>query len=85
MKARQIARVFLVVLFAVLLATPLLIKKVETEHAADKSKIDEKTAWARHGFYLQEVSHAVGIDTPMPERARAEKTATVLAPVLLRK
>ena len=62
MKARQIARVFLVVLFAVLLATPLLIKKVETEHAADKSKIDEKTAWARHGFYLQEVSHAVGID-----------------------
>ncbi|HEY1802047.1 MAG TPA: CRTAC1 family protein [Terriglobales bacterium] len=62
MKSRLIARVFLAVLFAVLLATPLLIRKITASKATDKAKTDEKTALARHGFYLQEVSHAAGID-----------------------
>lgn len=62
MKARQIARVVLAVLFAVLLATPFLIKKITASHAADRTKADEKTALARHGFYLQEVSRQAGID-----------------------
>lgn len=62
MTARQFARVFLVLLFAVLLATPFLIKKIMVEHAADKTKADESTSLSRHGFYLEEVSHQAGID-----------------------
>jgi len=62
MKARPIARVFLALLFAVLLATPFLIKKITAGHAAERAKEGEIAALARHGFYLQEVSHAASID-----------------------
>ncbi len=62
MKDRQIARVVLAVLFAVLLATPFLIKRITASHAAERAKEGESAALARHGFYLQEVSHAAGID-----------------------
>jgi hypothetical protein len=38
------------------------VKRMSAAREADKSRADAKTALARHGFYLEEVSHAVGIN-----------------------
>jgi hypothetical protein len=62
MTGNRIARVFLVLFFLALLATPFAIKRISAARDADKSKSDSKTALARHGFYLEEVSHAAGIN-----------------------
>jgi hypothetical protein len=62
MTGNRTARIILSVVFLALLVTPLAIKRLAARHAADQSKDDTKTALARHGFYLQEVSHAAGID-----------------------
>ena len=61
MTGNRIARFFLSLFFVALLATPFVIKRMAAGHEADKSKSDAKTALARHGFYLEEVSHAAGI------------------------
>ena len=39
-----------------------MIKRISARREADRSKADATTALARHGFYLEEVSHAAGID-----------------------
>jgi len=62
MTGNRLARAFLVLFFIALLATPLVIKRMSEGHEADRSKADAKTALARHGFYLEEVSHAAGIN-----------------------
>jgi hypothetical protein len=62
MTGNRTARIILSVVFLALLVAPLAIKRMAARHAADQSKDDAKTALARHGFYLQEVSHAAGID-----------------------
>jgi enediyne biosynthesis protein E4 len=62
MTGNRVARGVLVLFFIALLATPLVIKRISAGRDADRSKIDAKTALARHGFYLEEVSHAAGID-----------------------
>jgi hypothetical protein len=62
MTGNRIARVFLVLFFIALLATPFVIKRMSAGREAGGSKIDAKTALARHGFYLEEVSHAAGIN-----------------------
>ena len=62
MTGNRIARVFLVLFFIGLLATPFVIKRMSATGDADRSKVDAKTALARHGFYLEEVSHAAGIN-----------------------
>jgi hypothetical protein len=62
MTGNRIAKVFLVIFFIGLLATPFVIKRMSAARDADKSKADSKTALARHGFYLEEVSHAAGIN-----------------------
>src|SRR3984885_5019146 len=61
MTGNRIARVLVGLLFIALLASPLAIKRMSAGRDADRSKIDAKTALARHGFYLEEVSHAAGI------------------------
>ena len=48
--------------FAGLILTPLAIKRITARHNLDRSAGDAATALARHGFYFQEVSHAVGIN-----------------------
>src|SRR3984957_20492664 len=56
-------RIVLAVFFAGLLATPILLKNRFTAQQGDhQAAFDSKTALARHGFYLTEVSHAAGID-----------------------
>jgi len=62
MTGNRAARGFLVLFFIALLATPLVIKRMSAGRNADRSKIDAKTALARHGFYLEEVSRAAGIN-----------------------
>jgi hypothetical protein len=61
MTGQRRARVLLVVFFVGLLATPLVIKRVSARREANPSNTDAKTALIRHGFYLQDVSHAAGI------------------------
>jgi hypothetical protein len=56
-------RIALGIFFLALLATPLVIKRVNARReAATRTRLDTKTALARHGFVLEEVSHAAGID-----------------------
>ena len=53
---------FILILFFIgLLATPLVMRWWSARHNRD-ARLDAKTALARHGFYLQEVSHAAGVD-----------------------
>jgi enediyne biosynthesis protein E4 len=61
MTGNRVARIFLVLFFMGLLATPFVIKRMSAAGEADKSRADAKTALARHGFYLEEVSQAAGI------------------------
>ncbi len=62
MTGNRAARGFLILFFIALLATPLVMKRISAGRDADRSKIDAKTALARHGFYLEEISHAAGIN-----------------------
>src|SRR5690349_7953084 len=62
MSGSRIARMVLGVIFIGLLAAPLVTKRISARRAADRSKTDARTALARHGFYLQEVSQAAGIN-----------------------
>jgi hypothetical protein len=62
MTGNRIARIILGLLFGALLMTPLVIRRVSARREADRAKTDAKTALSRHGFYLQEVSHAAGIN-----------------------
>lgn len=62
MTGNRIARVLLALFFIALLATPFVIKRISAGREADKSKSDTATALARHGFYLEDVSHSAGIN-----------------------
>src|SRR5882672_6116763 len=62
MTGNRIARIVLGVFFVALLATPYAMKKISAGRNSDRSRTDAKTAIARHGFYLEEVSHAAGIN-----------------------
>src|SRR5580693_124683 len=62
MTGNRIARAILVLFFIGLLATPFVIKRISSGRDADRSKADAKTALARYGFYLQEVSHSAGVN-----------------------
>jgi hypothetical protein len=62
MTGNRIARAILVLFFIGLLATPFVIKRMSARRDADRSKFDAQTALARHGFFLEEVSQAAGIN-----------------------
>lgn len=62
MTANRIAKLFVNIFFVGLLLTPLAIKRISARHVADQSTTGRATALARHGFYLQEVSRAAGIN-----------------------
>src|ERR1700727_2139159 len=61
MTGNRVARIFLVLFFMGLLATPFVIKRMSAAGEADKPRAAVSTASARHGFYLEEVSQAAGI------------------------
>jgi hypothetical protein len=62
MTGNRIARILVSLVFVALLATPFIIKRMSAGRDADRVKADAKTALTRHGFYLEEVSHAAGIN-----------------------
>ncbi len=61
MKSRT-AKILLGVFFVALLATPLVLKRLNARSEKSKSKADAQAALSRHGFRLEEVSKAVGIE-----------------------
>lgn len=62
MSGNRTARIFLGVVFVGLLATPYVVKRISARRESDRSGADASTELARHGFYLQEVSRAAGIN-----------------------
>jgi len=62
MTRNRIARVVLGIFFLALLATPFAVKRMSARQASGSPPDDRVAALSRHGFYLEEVSRAVGID-----------------------
>jgi hypothetical protein len=63
MKRKAVLQTILTVIFVCLIATPLVLKRISARHAAAaRTELDTQESLARHGFHLQEVSHAAGID-----------------------
>src|SRR5437870_5336235 len=58
----RVARALLGVFFIALLATPLVIKQMSARQAAGSTLEAKASALTRHGFYLEEVAHAAGIN-----------------------
>jgi enediyne biosynthesis protein E4 len=56
------ARIVLAIIFAGLVLSPVLIKRFVVRREGAKTRLDAQTALARHGFYLQEVSRAAGVN-----------------------
>src|SRR5271166_1849563 len=62
MKRGPVARILLSIFFVALLLTPIVIRRVSAGRASARVRLDANAALLRHGFYLQEVSRAAGID-----------------------
>src|SRR6266849_922733 len=81
MTGARIARIVLGILFIGLLAAPPVMKRMAARRAADRSKADARTALARHGFYLQEVSQVAGINFAHQSPALDPKLAPIMPEV----
>jgi hypothetical protein len=57
-----IARILVAIFFIGLLATPYLVRRFSLHTPATSAQPDSQAAMANYGFYLQEVSHAAGVD-----------------------
>ena len=63
MKPNPVARIAVAIFFVGLLATPAFMRwRLAQSTLAAHTTLDLHAALARHGFYLEEVSHAAGID-----------------------
>ena len=63
MKKLPVARIVVSFFFLGLLATPAIMRwKSATSTVVAQTVLDKQTALTRHGFYLEDVSHAAGID-----------------------
>ena len=63
MKPNPVARIAVAIFFVGLLATPAFMRwRLAQSTLAAHTTLDLRAALARHGFYLEEVSHAAGID-----------------------
>ena len=56
------ARILLTLFFVGLLATPLILKRLDLRREAAESQFNAEAALARHGFYFQEISRQAGIN-----------------------
>src|SRR5580704_17183067 len=61
MTGSRTARIIVGILFVALIATPVVLKRIAVARETAEAHTNAATALARHGFYLQEVSHAAGI------------------------
>src|SRR5438552_11433961 len=78
MSANRSVRIGLARLLAALVAAPVVVKQMTTRQAAAATANAKEDALRRHGFYLQEVAHAAGIDFVH----RGPKLDPVLDPVM---
>jgi enediyne biosynthesis protein E4 len=62
MKPSRITKIVLAVIFAGLVVSPLVIKRISSGRDSGSAKLIAKEALAHHGFYLQEVSRSAGIN-----------------------
>ena len=62
MKKLPTARIVVSILFVGMLLTPAIMRRRSSARAASVGTLDRQAALARHGFYLEEVSHSAGID-----------------------
>ena len=63
MKRAAILRLVVGLFFLGLLLTPIVIRRVSARgKGVQSTTLDARTSIARHGFYMQEISHAAGID-----------------------
>lgn len=62
MRRGPLAKALLAIFFVAMVASPLVIKRLAARREVARSTLDLQTALARHGFYLQEVSHAAGVN-----------------------
>lgn len=62
MTSSRIARILLVVGFIALLAAPLVIKRLSNGPETTRTRLDPATALSRHGFYLEDVAQASGVN-----------------------
>ena len=62
MKRVPIARIIVSLFFIGLLITPAAMRWRSARAASARNTLDRQVALTRHGFYLEEVSHAAGID-----------------------
>ena len=62
MKGGPLGKILLFVFFVAMVASPVVIKRISARKEISKSTLDLQTALARHGFYLQEVSRAAGVN-----------------------
>lgn len=62
MKKRYFTRGLLVIFFAGLLATPVVLRRWSARHSSNETNEDTKSVLNRYGFYLQEVSKSAGIN-----------------------
>src|ERR1700683_3596276 len=81
MTGGRIAKIFLRIFFLGLPASPRFIKRISSPHEVDRSTAGAATALARHGFYLQEVSHAAGINFVHQAPALDPKLAPIMPEV----
>ena len=62
MKAGPLPRIVLGIIFGALVMSPIIIKHMAARRETAKSALDVQTSLARHGFHLEEVSHAAGVN-----------------------
>ena len=61
MKGKLIAKVILIIAFVALIAAPIFLRRMAAKRQAGLVTHDTQSALNRYGFYLQEVSQAIGI------------------------
>jgi hypothetical protein len=62
MRRSLLARLLLSIFFIALLLTPVAIRKISARRQTSQHEFNASDALARHGFYLTEVSKAVGVN-----------------------
>ncbi|HEY6120860.1 MAG TPA: VCBS repeat-containing protein, partial [Pyrinomonadaceae bacterium] len=59
---KPLAKILLAILFAALIATPVVLRRLSAQRQKSLLTADAKSALNRYGVYFEEVSHRVGVD-----------------------
>src|SRR6201987_3187694 len=78
MKRGPIARLFLILFFAGLIATPVVMTRVSARNKTAAAHFDANSVLSRYGFYFQEVSRQAGLNFVPP----APSVTPQLAPIM---